>query len=207
MSNPLALGAEEKTIELAKLVKQNPNRIVVVFPEATTSNGRGILRLSPALLSAAPEMKIFPVSLRYTPPDVVSPIPGWLEAVRFVWRLNSRQTHCIRVRIGSPMTLSALPAFTSSLDSPATKTRSAGTPQRNSFESNFFDTLQASPAQEVVGDGKDEEQDNVTEVERRALDAVADALARLGRVKRVDLGVQEKAKFVEAWAKGSKSRR
>jgi len=208
ITNPLALGVEEKTVELAKLSKQHSNRIIVVFPEATTSNGRGILRLAPTLLSAASDTKIFPVSLRYTPPDVVTPIPGWLEAAKFIWRLNSRQTHCIRVRIGGPLTISAPPAFTASLDSPASTTAKASprsTPARNSFESNFFDTLPSSPAQTVLGEGGDH--DELTEREKGVLDGVADGLARLGRVKRVDLGVEEKAKFVEAWAKGSKSRR
>jgi len=206
------MGAEEKTVGLDELVKKHPNRIIVVFPEATTSNGRGILRFSPSLLSAAGDTKVFPVSLRYTPPDIVTPIPGWLEAMRFIWRLNSGQTHCIRVRIGIPITMSAPPASTTtSLDaSPAAARASprSATQKRNSFESNFFDTLQTSPAQKVAGDSDtDDQQDDLTDLERRALDAVADGLARLGRVKRVNLGVEEKTKFIQAWNKGAKSRR
>ena len=176
-----------------------------MFPEGTASNGRGILRLTPTLLSAASDTKIFPVSLRYTPPDVVTPIPGWLEALRFIWRLNSRQTHCIRVRIGGPMTLATPPASITGLDSPSSKPSPRRTPPRNGFESNFFDTLQTSPQQKALVDSEDG--DGMTEMERRALDAVADGLARLGRVKRVNLGVEEKAKFIEAWTKGRKSRR
>lgn len=50
-------------------------------------------------------------------------------------------------------------------------------------------------------DGDDAEQDGVTPREQAVLDEVADALARLGRVKRVGLGVREKRGFVEAWGK------
>lgn len=39
----------------------------------------------------------------------------------------------------------------------------------------------------------------MSEPEKRLLDAVADALARLGRVKRVGLGAEEKEEFVRAW--------
>ncbi|TKA63050.1 hypothetical protein B0A55_12226 [Friedmanniomyces simplex] len=232
ITNPLELvgaaaaatAAGQKTLPLADLVKQNPTRIIVLFPESTTSNGRGILKLSPSLLSAAQDTKVFPVSLRYTPADVVTPIPGWFEALRFIWRLNSGQTHCIRVRIGKATTiarglsLSASPSTTttnssalSGVSSSPSQARSRATADRasvgrGSFESNFFDTLQASPAQKVAGDISDDEGNGaVTEAERRVLDAVAEDLARLGRVKRVDLGVEEKARFVEAWGKGGKA--
>lgn len=197
--NPLEMvGEQPKSTDLLKLVKQNPNRVIVVFPESTTSNGRGILKLSPSLLSAARETKIYPVSLRYTPADVVTPIPGWLEAARFIWRLNSRQTHCIRVRIGGPITLSN-PGITSAESSPAPAKKA--TPARNGIESNYFDTLQASPSFTSTenSDGND-----LSPSERQILDAVADSLARLGRVKRVDLGVEEKSRFVEVWGKGRK---
>ena len=38
-------------------------------------------------------------------------------------------------------------------------------------------------------------------VEKKVLDRVADALARLGRVKRVGLGVKDKDGFVKAWTR------
>ncbi|KAK5153868.1 Lysophosphatidic acid:oleoyl-CoA acyltransferase 1 [Recurvomyces mirabilis] len=224
IENPLERGKEHKTTDLATLVKQNPGRVIVVFPETTTSNGRGIMKLSPSLLSAAKDTKIFAVSLRYTPADVVTPIPGWLEVFRFIWRLNSRQTHCIRVRIGQPMTIAKLPASSgvsgesSPAASPAGKSnarsRTKEARRSSNFESNFFDTLQAETTQKVAGDREsvgsettDEEGEAMSAVEKRVLDAVADDLARLGRVKRVSLGVEEKAKFVDAWAKGTKSRK
>ena len=213
VANPLEIGVEHRTTDLETLLKQNPGRIIVVFPETTTSNGRGILKLSPSLLSAAPTTPIFPVSLRYTPADVVTPIPGWKEAFQFIWRLNSRQTHCIRVRIGKATTLQGAksappldtPTKSSTSPSPGAKPR----PSRGgSFESNFFDTLQSSPVQKVAGTGSEtDEEAELSEPERRALDAVADDLARLGRVKRVGLGVEEKEKFVAAWAKAAGSRK
>ena len=59
---------------------------------------------------------------------------------------------------------------------------------KSGFDSNFFDTLETSPAEKVSGDNEeDESQDDLSEPERRVLDAVADTLARLGRVKRVGL--------------------
>lgn len=39
----------------------------------------------------------------------------------------------------------------------------------------------------------------VTETEQKVLDRVGEALARLGRVKRVGLTVADKASFVKAW--------
>ena len=182
----------------------------MVFPESTTSNGRGILKLSTSLLSAANDTKIFPVSLRYTPADIVTPVPGWLEVFGFIWRLNSRPTHCIRVRIGAPLTLSSPPPSSASLDTPPAKnTRNRTSGARNSYDTNFFDTLQTSPDGKVSGDSEveDESEDGLSEQERRLLDAVADALARLGRVKRVGLGVEEKRRFTETWAKRSGARR
>lgn len=191
-------------LPLADLIAQNKERVIVVFPESTTSNGRGILKLSHSLLSATPQTRIFPVSLRYTPADVVTPIPGWLEAVRFIWRLNSQQTHCIRVRIGAPTSVvSAPPSENTSAPASATKPRHGRS--SSGMDSNFFDTLDSAtnstPGQS--GSGQDE---NLGEQEKRVLDAVADALARLGRVKRVGLGVEEKKRFVEVWSNGRKKR-
>ncbi|WPH03117.1 vacuolar protein sorting protein vps66 [Acrodontium crateriforme] len=199
--NPLELNSKVEPTELAKLTKRNPNRVIVVFPESTTGNGRGILRFSPSLLSALPNTKIYPVSLRYSPPDVVTPMPGWIEALKFIWRLNSRQTHCIRVRIGGPMSLAA-PSVSTLEASPAVKStgRSNNTVGK-SYDSNFFDDFEASPSpKNNCDDGTDDEVE-MNDSERRALDSVADSLARLGRVKRVGLGVQEKAEFVHAWSK------
>lgn len=200
--NPLALGAERRMVKLETLVKQNPSRTIVVFPEATTSNGRGILRFSPSLLSAGTQIKIFPISLRYTPADVVSPIPGWSEIFRFIWVLNSRPTHCIRVRVGGARRIKIEDGDDISTEKQIARHSTSG---RGGFESNFFDTLQASPTQKTSGVCDSEE--IFTTAELMALDVIADDLARLGRVKRVNLGVSEKVGFIEAWNKARRSRK
>ena len=46
-----------------------------------------------------------------------------------------------------------------------------------------------------------EDADNMNVAEKRVLHKVAEALARLGRVKRVGLGVKDKDEFVKAWTK------
>lgn len=192
--SPPVSDSEEGLTTLAKLSAKHPNRIIAVFPEATTSNGRGILRFTHSLLSASPSTKIFPVSIRYTPPDIVTPVPGWYEALRFLWRLNSKPTHVIRTRIGTPVVNGM------SVESLATAQLSPEAIKRSNYESNFFDTLNSS-------DSQVDEEEPLSDKERKILDAVGDTLARLGRVKRVSLGVEEKAGFVLVWKKGSRSRR
>ncbi|KAI1151242.1 hypothetical protein F4825DRAFT_367010 [Nemania diffusa] len=82
---------------ISALLEQNPRRIIAVFPEMTTTNGKGILPLSPSLLSCPADVNIFPVSLRYTPGDITTPVPGaWIS---FMWNLLSRPTHLIKVRV------------------------------------------------------------------------------------------------------------
>jgi len=101
----LAPSARTGLTTLRALVEQNPDRVIAVFPEMSTTNGKGILPLSPSLLSASADAKLFPVSLRYTPPDVTTPVPGAYAA--FLWNLLSRPTHCIRVRIAEATTNTA----------------------------------------------------------------------------------------------------
>ena len=231
---PAIFNARQAPLTLSQLVSQNPNRTIVVFPETTTSNGRAILPLAPSLLSAANATKIYPVSLRYTPADIVTPIPGWVEVARFIWRLNSRPTHCIRVRVGGALTLASSPSPTERPDTPPVggsrlASRLTGSSPRPTsplagrrstggagYETNFFDTLQA---QKVSGDidtdgdvstdadGDKDSDSDLSEREKKILDAVAETLARLGRVKRVGLGANEKAGFVRAWWGRSKARK
>lgn len=44
-----------------------------------------------------------------------------------------------------------------------------------------------------------EDAESMNAAEKRVLDKVAEALARLGRVKRVGLGVKDKDEFIKAW--------
>jgi len=173
-----------KLCNLQDLVHKHPHRAVVVFPECTTTYGRGILTFSPSLLTLPARTKIFPISLRYTPADITTPVPGTVLA--FLWNLLSQPTHCIRVRIAEVV------------HNTSTNTASSGL---NDYTSNFLDTLQednVSSTDTLLGP---EEGDAVTPAERRVLDKIAEALARLGRVKRVGLGVKEKVDFVRAWSR------
>ncbi|KAH6652337.1 hypothetical protein BKA67DRAFT_661083 [Truncatella angustata] len=92
----------DNLVTLRKLREDYPHRVIVVFPESSTTNGKGLLPLSTSLLSASADTKIFPVSLRYTPQDITTPIPG--TYFTFLWNLLSRPTHCIRVRIAEAVT-------------------------------------------------------------------------------------------------------
>ncbi|KAF2086400.1 putative vacuolar protein sorting protein Vps66 [Saccharata proteae CBS 121410] len=181
---------------LAKLVAQNPDTSIVVLPECTTTNGRGILPFSPSLLTASPRTKIFPVSLRYTPGDVTTPIPG--SYLRFFWNLCSKPTHCIRVRIAEA-------AFNNSSSSSAGTTSSTDVrvteDLRVPYDANYFDKINyGNGGGDGVLNGHDDD-DGLAEDERKLLDRVGEDLARLGRVKRVGLGVREKSEFVRAWTK------
>lgn len=166
-----------KLVDIATLVQKYPGRPIVVFPECTTTNGRGILPVSLGLLSAPSATKIFPVSLRYTPVDVVTPVPGCY--LSFLWKLLSKPTHCIRVRIAEGVKV---------------EEDSASAPGRKStYDANYLDTLdQKNGGSEEAG---------ITGSEQALLDHVADSMARLGRVKRVGLGVHEKKDFVRMWTR------
>ncbi|KAJ5129926.1 uncharacterized protein N7515_005965 [Penicillium bovifimosum] len=165
-----------RMVDVSTLVEQYPNRPIVLFPECTTTNGRGILTLSKSLLGVSPQTKIYPVSLRYTPMDIVTPLPG--SYLSLLWTLLSKPTHCIRVRIAECVTSSQAVLDTS----PARSNKST-------YTTNYLDTL---------------DQEQVSASEKALLDSVAESLARLGRVKRVGLGVKEKQEFSRAW---SQSRR
>lgn len=84
-------------VPLADILRDFPGRVVAIFPECGTTNGKAILPFSPSLLGAPSDVQIFPVSLRYTPSDVTTPVPG--QWVRFLWNLLSRPTTLVRVRI------------------------------------------------------------------------------------------------------------
>jgi 1-acylglycerol-3-phosphate O-acyltransferase len=166
-------------VDVATYMAQHPNRVLVLFPECTTSNGRGILPLSPSLLSASPRTKVHPVHLRYTPADVTTPIPHAYGA--FLWNLCSRPTHCIRIRIaeavlhpGSVVSVAKATATDTIMDN-------------------------ASDAETLVG--SEDSDGALTKEERIFLDKIGEALARLGRIKRVGLGVKDKGDFVYMWSR------
>ena len=171
-----------RLVSLATLLHENPDSAIVVLPEGTTSNGRAILQFSPSLLSVPAKTKIFPVNLRYTPADITTPVPG--AYLTFLWDLCHKPTHCIRVRIAEAIYN----------NSGASDIREKST--SDSTEELY---LRESPSSDTLVSESDAE--SVTAEERRVLDRVADDLARLGRVRRVGLGVKEKIDFVKAWTK------
>jgi len=176
-----------RLVPLTTLFKENPDSSVVVLPECTTTNGRAILPFSTSLLTVPPKTKIYPVNLRYTPADITTPVPG--AYLSFLWTLCSRPTHCIRVRIAEAI-------YSASASEVTSRART------NTFESNFFDDMQMggsmSSAETLVSNS---DGGALTMEERKVIDHVAEDLARLGRVKRVGLGVVEKADFIKAWSK------
>jgi hypothetical protein len=172
-------------VDLETLVAQHPSRAIVVFPECTPSNGRGILPMSPSLLSTPRSTKVYPVNLRYTSSDITTPIPH--AYFTFLWNLCSQPTHIIRIRVAE-----AVP--------PA-----APTTRASSYNTNYLDTLDngGSDADTLVGS---EELEPMTKEEKAFLDKIGEALARLGRIKRVGLGVKEKQEFVAAWTRSKRRR-
>lgn len=194
-------GTELVTLQV--LMNRNPDRTVVVFPECTTTNGKGVLHPSPSLVSAPPSTKVYPLSLRYSPGDITSPVPAtYLE---FLWNLLRRPTHCIRVRIAEHIV------------TPTKRARAAASGPSEDYLrllKELDDEKQSSDADgDAEADGaadqasvttQEELDKTLTEEQRMFLREVGKALARLGRVKRVGLGVVEKKGFAELWASQKK---
>lgn len=164
--------ADFELVELSDLLQEYPDRPIAVFPECSTTNGKAILPFSTSLLTCPPDTPIFPVSLRYTPGDVTTPIPGlWLT---FLWNLLSRPTTCIRVRIAEAQTNTA-----------AAKLNGV-TPNGSNGSNGSSDVRYRGGS-------------NTTVEEQKVLDRIAEALARLGRVKRVGLTIHDKHSFIQAY--------
>lgn len=149
-------------ISLPELLKKKANCTILLFPEATPTNGRGILCFTPALSTVPSTTKIFPVSLKYTPADITTPIPN--TYIDFFWSLLSRPTHCIRVRIAEIIYNSDV-----------------GVRKVESFDSE--DSSYTVEEEELC----------------RVCERSSEALARIGRIKRLNLGIRDKIGFVKAW--------
>ncbi|PHH90647.1 hypothetical protein CDD83_3052 [Cordyceps sp. RAO-2017] len=160
-----------KLVDIEDLLEEYPNRVIAVFPECGTTNGKAILPFSPALAQCPAHVHVFPVSIRYAPSDVTTPVPG--QWFKFLWNLLSRPTTCIRVRIAESRRKDAAAASTKS---GSRTTNGAG----------------GDPRQRKATDVEDPEQ------EKQFLDRIAEALARLSRVKRVGLTMNDKAAFIAA---------
>ena len=181
-ASPEDVATPASGVDVPTLLRTHPERPIVIFPECTTTNGRGVLPFAPSLLATPRDTPIFPVSLRYTAADVTTPVPG--AYLRFLWNFLSKPTHCIRVRI-------ARSEFNTRSSQPAKVLEEDG--------------RTASPVGLRGGVGADPEKQGQPG-ERKTLDRVADALARLGRVQRVGLGIEEKRAFLKAWTKSKKQR-
>lgn len=72
----------------------------------------------------------------------------------------------------------------------AIDTPPARSTRKSTYHSNYLDTL-----------GEDAGEGEMTASDKALLDQVGESLARLGRVKRVGLGVREKQDFVRMWSK------
>jgi hypothetical protein len=196
-----------KLVTLKHLTEENPSKIICVFPETTTTNGRGILPLSPSLLSADGKTKIYAVNLRYTPQDITTPVPGqWSGVCWWVWQLLRKPTHQMRVRIATKIYNSKtqdMPAKDKDVKAAASG-YDTNIFDQPAFKENDRDDGWGSMKVDVSnGDGGSGDED-VSEAEQKVLDRVGEDLARLGRVKRVGLGVEDKIEFLKVW--GSRKR-
>ena len=157
-------------VDLKDLLDEYPNRVIAVFPECGTTNGKAILPFSPSLAGTPADVAVFPVSIRYTPSDVTTPIPGrWFV---FLWTLLSRPTTCIRVRIAESQTNTA------------------------AAQVNGVSGVNGTGE---LKNRKSGAEAPISRDEQRILDRIGEALARLSRVKRVGLTMKDKAAFVAAY--------
>ncbi|BFZ59656.1 Lysophosphatidic acid:oleoyl-CoA acyltransferase 1 [Saitoella coloradoensis] len=138
-------------MELKDVTNKWQKRIVVVFPEGTATNSRGLLASTPSLSLTGVKTRIWPYTIKYTPTaDLSTPITGFKASWSFFWRFLSQFKREIKLR---------------------------------------------RAAQPIIVD--DEEKDG------EVVEKVMDALARVGRMRRLGLGVQEKRDFLDIWGKRS----
>ncbi|RVD85738.1 uncharacterized protein DFL_004047 [Arthrobotrys flagrans] len=197
---PTSKPYSSKPTTLAEVVSQNPHRIIVIFPEGTTSNGRALLRFAPAFDSFAtqykqsgenghgngtiPKNKIFPISLRYLPSNTTTPLPGSYGV--FLWRLLGQPSHTIKVRIGEAVKIRDLEMSDTLVATSSSETITEKTVARSSS-----------------GDDANGRVPRVGALEER----VGEILVKVGRIRRVGLGVKEKIGFWNAWkAQGRKKK-
>lgn len=177
--------------DLEKLLRRFPDRVIVVFPECTTSNGRGILPFSPSLLTAPPRTKVFPFSLKYHNPDITTPLPG--RYFVFLWNLCGTFAHAINVRVAQSCYNTSNRQDAKETSKPADKEpKSSPKPLANGVE--LLSDVDSSETHVPM-----------TSEEKIFLDKVGESLARVGRIKRVGLGVREKKAFIRSWKKRKQS--
>ncbi|KAI0995268.1 hypothetical protein K3495_g12914 [Podosphaera aphanis] len=185
LANPEEHPPKNATMtDISTLVAKNRKRIIAVFPECTTTNGTGILPLSPCLHTSPSEAKIFPINLRYTPSDITTPVPGYFS---FLWKLLSQPSHSIRVRIAESM-----------YNNPPAKQEQSSPDFYQQPASLPFKTRAVASRKLIMSRPSS---DDVTGLNENSsiIDDIENALARLGRVRRVRLSLRDKIEFIEAW--------
>jgi len=104
-------------------IRSSANRPVVVFPECTTSNGRGLLRFAEIFkryIVPVKGFKVFVVCIRYDPPTLLSPtlshsIPSSLNPLPHIFSLaRTLQPSAMSVRLLSPAESPSSPSFMAS---------------------------------------------------------------------------------------------
>ncbi|KAF8505586.1 hypothetical protein F5888DRAFT_1837178 [Russula emetica] len=118
-----ALDASSGNYSSLEEIRSSANRPVVVFPECTTSNGRGLLRFA-ELFKYYPVpvkgFKVFVMCIRYDPPTHLSPtlshsIPSSLNPLPHVFSLaKTLQPLTMSVRLLPPGESPSSPAFVAS---------------------------------------------------------------------------------------------
>ncbi|BFZ57722.1 Lysophosphatidic acid:oleoyl-CoA acyltransferase 1 [Savitreella phatthalungensis] len=101
MLDSFRVGYPEKgEASLEAIGRKYRGRVLVTFPEATTTNNRGILAFTPTNIQEA-----YVTSIKYTnPPSTTTPIPA--SYAHFIWALTSVPSHELRIR-ASPHRLPA----------------------------------------------------------------------------------------------------
>ena len=81
-----------KGVPIQDLRRQYKDRVIIICPEATTSNNRGLLSFCPLMVDSA-----FVVSIKYNnPPYLATPLPG--QQLNFFWGLTSLLSHHCRIK-------------------------------------------------------------------------------------------------------------
>jgi len=91
------LAPMSKTYPLNEVVHRNPSRIVAVFPEGTTTNGRALLCFTSCLKSLSrSKVNIYICYLRYSPADISTPIPPTF--LIHLWKICSLPSRELNIR-------------------------------------------------------------------------------------------------------------
>ncbi|KAK1236736.1 hypothetical protein PQX77_000092 [Marasmius sp. AFHP31] len=160
---PCLEGCKPRSLEQ---IRQDADRPLVVFPECTSSNGRGLLRFANIFKRSAPvpEYGVFIACVRYDPPTTLSPTPTLsipsltLNPLSHIFTLTAAITAPkISIRLLSPAESPSSPLFLTS---------------------------------EVVGDITSNKADLLTE-------SCATLIAQLGKLKRMSMGWEDKARFLD----------